>query len=189
MPICRMEEGGRRKETLKNLVATKLRTTLVSLLLNDQLENEIIMYHKQSQQKNLSTAEIEAEIQFLSKRIKQMQQEITEGRGKAYYADAIAEMEQELYLKETELAALSPLFNKERLPENSMITLKENIRRVIALLENDFPHPQSLHESVPKFISSIIVHRETKTVHIAVQIKCNEETLYQKIIVAEWPKK
>lgn len=181
---------GWRKETLENLVATKLRTTLVRLILNDQLEDEIMKYQDdQSQHGNQSTDELEVEIQFLNKRIKQMEQGLADGRGKAYYSDAITEMKQELHLKEAELAALSPSSNKVSLPEHSMITLREDIRRLIALLEDDSPNPQSLHESVPKFISNITIHRESKVVHLTFQIKSDQEVLYQKILVAEWPNK
>jgi hypothetical protein len=84
---------------------------------------------------------------------------------------------------------LSPSSRKEDLPEHFINTLKEDIRRLIALLEDDSPNPQSLHESVPKFISNVTVHRETKIVHITFQIKSTEEVLYQKILVTEWPKK
>jgi site-specific DNA recombinase len=70
-----------------------------------------------------------------------------------------------------------------------MITLKEEMRRLVALLEDDSPNPQSMHESVPKFVSNITVHRETKIVHITFQFKSGEEVLYQKILVAEWPSK
>jgi site-specific DNA recombinase len=147
-------------------------------------------YHtEQNQRSSHSTAELEAEIQFLEKRIKQMEQEMADGRGKTYYSDAIAEMKQELHIKKAELAVLSPTFSKESLPEHFMITLKENFRRFIALLEVESPNPQSLHDSVPKFISNVKVHRETKIVHITFQIKSDEEVLYQKILVAEWPNK
>jgi site-specific DNA recombinase len=181
---------GWRKETLENLVATKVRTTLVRLILNNQLEDEIIKYHTdQNQQGNLSTAELEAEIQFLNKRIKQMEQELADGRGIAYYSDAITEKKQELHLKEAELAALSPSSNKDSLPEHFKISLKEDTRRLITLLEDDTPSPQLLHVSIPRFRINVTVYRETKIVHITFQIKSDEAVLYQKVLVADWPNK
>jgi site-specific DNA recombinase len=179
---------GWRKETLENLVANKLHVALVQLILNDQLEETILQY-RTKQQENVTTVDLESEIQFLEKRIKQMEQELVDGRGKAYYSDAILEMKQELQLKESELAALSHSVKAENLPEHYMLTLKEDIRGLISLLDDDSPSPQSLHGSVPKFITSVVVHRETKIVHITFQIKSEETVLYQKVLVTEWPNK
>jgi site-specific DNA recombinase len=181
---------GWRKETLENLVSNKLRAELVRIILNDRLEEELMKYKAELNQRgNQSSAELEAEIQFLNKRIKQMEQELADGRGRAYYSDAISEMKQELHLKEAELTALSPSFSETGIPEQFMVTLEEGIRRLITLLEDDSLNPQSLHESVPKFISNVSIHRETKNVHITFQIKSDEEVLYQKILVVEWPRK
>ncbi|RAV02722.1 recombinase family protein [Paenibacillus sp. YN15] len=180
---------GWRKETLETLVANKLRTFLIGLTINQQLQEELIRYQA-DQTQLVNVNELESEIQFLEKRIKQMELEVADGRGKAYYSDAINEMKAELQAKQTELHAANTLSNHSRdVSEHILVTLKEDIRRLLTVLDEESPNPQSLHELVPKFISNVIVHRETKIVQITLEIAHDKEVLYRKVIVADWPNK
>ncbi|MGG2197856.1 recombinase family protein [Paenibacillus validus] len=181
---------GWRKETLEGVVTNKLRTALVRLIMNDQLEDEIRKNHaEQNQHNNVNAAALETEIQFLEKRIHQMEQELADGRGRIYYSEVISEMKQERQSKKSELTLSQQSKSTAMIDEHFIISLKERITSLISLLENDSPNPQSLHETVHKFIPQVTIHRESKVVHIMFQIKNDENVLYQKTLVAEWPTK
>ena len=178
---------GWRKEQIEKIVANKLRSALLRLTFDDQIEREIHQYHRDSNKHiAASLTGLETEISFLKKRIEQMRHELQTGGGKAYYADVINEMHVELKEKEAEYAHKKNLYQELTLPETAIESIKHDIRNLINLLNEEVPNPQLLNEYVGKFVSSVMIQRETKMVQITMHLKYGEQVLYQKMIVAEW---
>ncbi|MBR8661809.1 recombinase family protein [Brevibacillus sp. NL20B1] len=178
---------GWRKEQIEKIVANKLRSALLRLTFDDQIVGEIHQYHRDSNKHVVaSITGLETEIGFLKKRIEQMRQELQTGGGKAYYEDVITEMQAELKEKEAEYAHKKNLYQELILPETAIDSIKHDIRNLINLLNEEVPNPQLLNEYFGKFVSSVIIQRETKMVQITMNLKYGEQVLYQKMIVADW---
>lgn len=179
--------AGWRKEHIEKIVANKLRSALLRLTFDDQLEGEIQKYHNESNKHIMAALNgLKGEIGFLKKRIEQMQLELQSGGGKAYYAEVIEEMKAELRQKEEEYVEMKKLHQEPKIPETAIDSIKYNIRCLLTLLNEEVPNPNLLNEYVAKFVSRVNIHRETKTVQITMNLKYGDQVLYEKIIVAEW---
>ncbi|MEK4205015.1 MULTISPECIES: recombinase family protein [Paenibacillus] len=170
-----------RKDRIEQIVVNKLRSALLRLTFDNQLEEEIRKYHDEANRHQIvSAANMEAEINFLEKRIEQMQQELQTGSGKAYYTDMIAEMSSELTEKRREHADHQSANQAFNISQESLQTLQQDIKTMIALLDEETPSPQLMNEWVKKFVSNVTVRRESKLIHITIQLNYREQKLYQK---------
>lgn len=176
-----------RKETLERIVINKLRTSLLRLSLDNQLEEEIRKHHHEGNKQTLATiSSLESEIQFLRKKIHSMQSDIDLGRAKSFYTELLEEMKVELHEKESEHLINSNFYKPISIESTEYQFIQNELKQMIMLLDEEVPNPELLNQVIGKYISRIIVQRETKTVHISFHIKQNEVMLYQKTISADW---
>lgn len=176
-----------RKEKIDQIVINKLRTALLPLILDNQLEEEIHKYHHEMHKHTshlMST--LETEIRFLRNKVQTMQVDIDSGSAKAFYSDLIIDMKAELSEKESEHATVSNGYQPLHTESTELQLIHHDMKLLISLLDDEVPNPGLLNQLVSKYISRVIVQRETKTAHISFNIKQNEIVLYQKTIVAEW---
>lgn len=133
---------GWRKEHIEKIVGNKLRSALLRLTFDDQLEEEIQKYHTESNKHIMAALNsLEGEIGFLKKRIEQMQQEIQSGGGKAYYTEVIEEMKAELRQKEEEYSEMKKQYQEPTIPETAIDSIKHDIRCLLNLLNEEVPNP------------------------------------------------
>jgi site-specific DNA recombinase len=95
-------------------------------------------------------------------------------------------MEAELLEKESEHAIVSSEYKPLHIEHTQLQLIQHEMKTMIGLLDDEVPNPELLNQHVSKYISRVIVQRETKTVVITSQIKYNDILLYQKTIVADW---
>ncbi|PRX72989.1 recombinase-like zinc beta ribbon protein [Cohnella sp. SGD-V74] len=176
-----------RKDHIERIVANKLRSTLLRLTFDNQLEEEIQKCHGEANRHlKIQAANFEAEISFLEKRIIQMENELQSGGGKTYYAEMIKEMRGELEEKLAEYEKLSELSPQIDIAPEYIQTVLNDIKQMISMLDDENPNPQLMNEYVRKFVSNVSIDRDTKMVHIKVKIQIEECKLFEKTVVAEW---
>jgi site-specific DNA recombinase len=84
---------GWRKERVEEIVTNKLRTTFLRLSMDNQLEEEIRMYHVEKNRHVIQQiASLKAEISFLQKRIEAINEDMSAGRSKPYHQEMLDEM-------------------------------------------------------------------------------------------------
>jgi site-specific DNA recombinase len=92
-----------RKEHIERIVTNKLRTTLLRLTLENQLEEEINKHYNETHKQTFQAiSALEVETTFLRNRIQGMQTDIDTGRSKLFYSELLEEMRAELQEKESE---------------------------------------------------------------------------------------
>lgn len=177
---------GWRKERIEEVVTSKLRTTLLRLLMDNQLEEEIRMYHNEKNKHVIAQASrLAAEIAFLENRVDAIKDDVQAGKGKSFHQEMLDEMQTELMSKKEEHKALSISLNEVDIPEEFITSVKYDIQTLITLLDAEVQNPQILHSLIGKFVSQVRVMREKKQVHITVQFASGDEVLYEKNIVVE----
>lgn len=177
---------GWRKEQVETTVSNKIKTTLLRLSMDNQLQQEIERYSKEKNKYVLQSATtLENEINFLVKRIELMEQDMINGIGKPYYADIIQEMKAELTDKETELAILNSSVEEINVPDSYIATVKYDIQTILALMESEVPDPQLLNQVLKKYVANIFVHRASKIIHIKLQFVSEENALFEKTIAVQ----
>jgi len=176
-----------RKDHIERIVANKLRSTLLRLTFDNQLEEEIQKYHGEANRHlKIQAANFEAEISFLEKRIIQMENELQSGGGKTYYAEMIKEMQGELEEKRAEYEKLSELFPQIDIAPEYIQTVLNDIKQIISMLDDENPNPQLMNEYVRKFVSNVSVDRDTKIVQLTMQLKSEGIVIYEKKIVVRY---
>lgn len=169
---------------MEKAVSNKIKTTFLFWSMGDQLEHEIERYSN-DKNKHLVQSEstLESEVTFLTKRIDLMESDMKNGKGKPYFNDIIQEMKVELDEKTKDLSQLKNIIQEENIPNSSIDTMKYDIQTIISLIESDVSDPQLLNQILLKYVSSILVQRETKIVHIILQITSGEAILFEKTVV------
>lgn len=174
---------GWRKERIEEVVTNKLRTTLLRLSMDNQLEEEIRMYHNEKNKHVITqVSNLAAEIAFLEKRVDAIKDDIQAGKGKSFHQEMLDEMQTELTDKKAEHEALSIGLYEVNLPEEFIASVRYDIQTLIGLLDAEVQNPQMLHSLIGKFVSQVRVMRETKQVHITVQFANADRTLCEKNI-------
>ncbi|WP_244157844.1 hypothetical protein [Paenibacillus typhae] len=167
-------------------MTNKLRTTLMRLSMDNQLEEEIRMYHNEKNKHVIAqVSSLAAGIEFLEKRVDAVVGDMNAGKGKSFHQEMLDEMKTELVEKKAEHAALSEGLRKFDVPEEYIASVKYDIQTLIGLLDAEVQNPQMLHQIVSKFVSKVVVQRETKNVYVKVQFVNADDVLYEKNIVAE----
>jgi hypothetical protein len=178
---------GWRKERVEELVANKLRTTLLRLSMDNYLADEIRLYHNDKNKHLIvQQSNLEAEISILKKKVKAIEADIQLGKGKPYHQETLDEMNQELHLKMTEYEALAQGITTVDLPDEYIASLKYDIQTFISLLDDEVANPQMLHQLAGKFISKLFIQRETKKMFLTIRFSFEGVEVYEKTIVAEW---
>ncbi|MFB5270019.1 hypothetical protein ACE41H_25000 [Paenibacillus enshidis] len=137
---------GWRKERVEEVVTNKLRTTLLRLSMDNQLEEEIRMYYNEKNKHLIALASsLAAEIAFLEKRVDAIKDDIQAGKGKAVHQEMLDEMQTELVVKNVEHKALSIGLNEVDVPEEFIVSVKYDIQTLIGLLDAEVQNPQILH--------------------------------------------
>ncbi|WP_245647992.1 zinc ribbon domain-containing protein [Paenibacillus borealis] len=176
-----------RKDRIEQIVVNKLRSALLRLTFDNQLEEEIRKYHDEANRHQIvSAANMEAEINFLEKRIEQMQQELRTGSGKAYYMDMISEMSSELTEKRREHADQQSASQAFSVSQESLQTLQQDIKTMIGLLDEETPSPQLMNEWVKRFVSNVTVYRETEELYLSLRLISIGQVIYEKMIVTSY---
>ncbi|MNW49764.1 hypothetical protein D3C74_271940 [compost metagenome] len=177
---------GWRKERVEEVVTNKLRTTLLRLSMDNQLEEEIRMYHNEKNKHLIAQASsLAAEITFLEKRVDAIKDDIQAGKGKPFHQEMLDEMQKELTDKKAEHEVLSIGLYEVDVTEEFITSVKYDIQTLIALMDAEVQNPQMLHPLIGRFVSQARVMRETKQVHITVYFAIGDEGLYEKHIVTE----
>lgn len=127
---------GWRKERIEEVVTNKLRTTLLPLSMDNQLEEEIHMYYNEKNKHLVAQASsLAAEIAFLEKRVDAIKDDIQSGKGKPFHQEMLDEMQTELVDKNVEHKALSKGLNEVDVPEEFIASVKYDIQTLIGLLD------------------------------------------------------
>ncbi|QUL55197.1 hypothetical protein KDC22_00965 [Paenibacillus tritici] len=169
---------------MEEVVTNKLRTTLMRLSMDNQLEEEIRMYHNEKNKHVIAqVSSLAAEIAFLEKRVDAVVGDMNAGKGKSFHQEMLDEMKMELMEKKSEHVALSAGLREVDVPEEYSASAKYDIQTLIGLLDAELQNPQMLHQIVNKFVSRVVVQRETKNVYVTVQFVNADEVLYEKKIV------
>jgi hypothetical protein len=71
-------------------------------------------------------------------------------------------------------------------PEEYIAAAKYDIQTFISLLDNEVANPQMLHQLAGKFISKLLIQRETKKMYLTIRFSFEGNEVYEKTIVAEW---
>ena len=178
---------GWRKERVEKLVANKLRTTLLRLSMDNNLADEIRLYHNDKNKHQIvQQSNLEAEISFLKKKVQAIEADIQSGKGKPYHQEMLDEMNQELQMKIAEYEDLVQGITTVDVPEEYIASVKYDIQTFISLLDDEVPNPQMLHQLAGKFISKLFIQRETKKMYLTIRFNFNDVEVYEKTIVAEW---
>ncbi|TBL69781.1 recombinase family protein [Paenibacillus thalictri] len=176
-----------RKERVEEIVTNKLRTTLLRLSMDNQLEEEILHYHNEKNKHVVvRLSNVDAEIAFLTRRIQSVEQDVQAGKGKPYHQEMLAEMNQELADKHIEREVLASQVEHVNLPENYVTSVKYDIQTLIGLLDADVQNPALLHPIVGKYVSTVYIQRETGKLFLTIQFKVSDIVLYEKILVTEF---
>lgn len=178
---------GWRKERVEEIVSMKLRNALLRLSLDDHFEEEIHRHHaEQNKHVYLQLSDLETEIAFLKKRIEVIEKDIASGKAKPYYIDMVNEMRQELLEKDTEYSTLSATIQSVTIPDYYIDSVKYDTKTLISLLDNEDSSPQMIYQVASKYLSRVVIQRETKVMHMMLQFKTGDITLYEKTLVAEF---
>lgn len=176
-----------RKDRVEGIVSNRLRSGLLRLSMDNLLEEEITAYHNEKNKHVLAKlSNLNAEINFISKRISAIDDDIRAGKGKSYHKEMLDEMNEELSEKTLEHSTISNNIEEVNVPEAFIASVKYDIQTLIGLLDSEVPNPQMLHQLAGKFISKMFIQRETKKVYMTIQFKSNDVILYEKTLIAEW---
>lgn len=176
-----------RKETIERIVTNKLRTAMLRLTLDNQLEEKIRKYHHETHKQTLAAiSTLETEIHFLKSKIQSMQIDIDAGRAKSFYSELLEELKSELEEKESEHAVAKNGYKPISMESAGLQIIQPEMKKLICLLDDEAPSPELLNQLVGKYVPRIIIQRETRSVHITFHIKHDDIVLYQKTISADW---
>jgi site-specific DNA recombinase len=180
------EYVGWRKETIERVAAIKLRNVFLRLTMGQNLRDELSLYHADQNKHAVSEIHIlKSEIAYLRNRVETLRQDISSGKAKPYHSDMLLDLEDEMQTKEQHLAQLSGHITHPDIQEPQIESIKQDLHLIINLLDSDGANPQSLNQSLSKYVSRIVVQRENKHISMTVQINMNGETMYEKTIVAD----
>ncbi|MNB91780.1 hypothetical protein D3C75_388660 [compost metagenome] len=95
-PVQFCEYTSWRKESIERIITSKLRTAVLRLTLDNQLEQAILSHHQETNKQMLNAiSTLETEIEFLRKKTTDVQTDINSGRVKPFYKDLLEEMKNE----------------------------------------------------------------------------------------------
>jgi len=178
---------GWQKDRVEELVANKLRTALLRLSMDNNLLEEIRLYHNEKNKHVIvQLSNLEAEINFLKKKVQAIEADIQTGKGKPYHREMLDEMNQELQMKTAEYETLAQGVKEIDVTDEYIASVKYDIKTFISLLDDEVPNPQMLHQLAGKFISKLFIQRETKKLYLTIQFKIDGVEVYEKTIVTEW---
>jgi len=178
---------GWNKDRVEELAANKLRTALLRLSMDNNLLEEIRLYHNEKNKHvTVQLTNLEAEINFLKKKIHAIEADIQSGKFKPYHQEMLDEMNQELQMKTKDYEILSQGVKEINVPDEYVASVKYDIQTFISLLDEEVPNPQMLHQLAGKFISKLFIQRETKKLYLTIQFKIEGVEVYEKTIVADW---
>lgn len=178
---------GWRKERVEEIVTNRLRNFLLQLSLDNNLVEEIQCYHREKNSHSLSRlATLDVEIEFLQKRIHSLEEDIQRGSTKAYYEDLLKEMQTELADKEEEQTNLLKIVEVTPVPEDTLDSIRYDIKALIRLLDNEAASPQMLNQLVSKFVHKIYIQRETKLLHMIFSLKSGDTSTLEKTVVSDY---
>ncbi|WP_256972756.1 recombinase family protein [Saccharibacillus sp. O23] len=153
-----------RKERIEQTVTNKLRSVLLRLTFDNQLEEEIRKYHSDANRHIWTEkANLESEFAYLGRRISQLEEELKSGVGKVCYVDMLEDLKGEFVVKQAELEKIRDAYSELDLSEETLKSLMHDIRVMIGMLDDEIQNPQLMNEYVKKFVSEVTVHREKKT--------------------------
>lgn len=176
-----------RKERIEQIVTNKLRSVLLRLTFDNQLEEEIRKYHSDANKYVWAEkTNLESEVAYLGRRISQLEEELKSGVGKVYYVDMLGDLKGELVVKQTELDKIKESYSELDLSEETLKSLVHDIRVMIGMLDDEVQNPQLMNEYVKKFVSEVTLHRETKQVHVTVELREQEKILYRKVNITQY---
>lgn len=176
---------GWRKDRVEELVANKLRTTLLRLSMDNNLMEEILLYHNEKNKHLIAQQfNLEAEISFLKKRVQTIEADINSGKGKLYHQEMLDEMNRELEMKLAELDTLVQSITVIDVSEEYIASVKYDIHTFINLMDDEVANPQMLHQLAGKFISKLFIQRETKQMYMFMQLRADDDVLLEKSILA-----
>lgn len=177
---------GWRKEHVELAISSKIKTTLLRLSMDNQLQEEIERFSNEKNKYIIQSATaLDNEIIFLVKRIELMEQDMINGRGKPYYTDIIQEMKAELTDKEKELTILNSSILQNNVPDSYIDTVRYDIQTILVLMESEVFDPQLLNQVLTKYVANVFVQRGTKIIHIKLQFKSEEAILFDKTIAVQ----
>lgn len=154
--------------------------------MGQNLSDEINLYHVDLNKHTVSEIyTLESEITYLRNRIDALRQDISNGRAKPYHSDMLLDLEGELKAKEERRSQLSSKASYPVFQESQIDSIKQDFHLIINLLDSDGANPQLLNQMLNKYVSRVIAQRESKHVYITIQLNINDETLYEKTIVAD----
>lgn len=155
--------------------------------MNDTLEAELKQYFNEHNQHKLAIKKnVENETEFLIKRIELIESDINSGKAKPYHNDLLIEMQNELKEKSEDLLKLTSKWEDFQVYEEYIASTKYDLQVFLGLLDQEVPNVQLLHTIASKYISKLIINRDTRRVYITLQLRNSEKLMYEKTIVTEW---
>jgi len=97
----------------------------------------------------------------------------------------LLDMEGELTEKETKRPLLSSKIEPIALQESQLDSVKHDMHMIINLLDSVGTNPQLLNQYLNKYISKTVIERESKLLHLTIQLKMHTNVIYEKTIVSE----
>lgn len=180
------EYVGWRKETIERVASIKLRNAFLRLTMDKNLNDEITLYHADRNKHTVSEIHtLESEISYLRSRVGTLRDDISSGKAKSYHSDMLLDLEDELQAKNEHYIQLSSQVSHPVIEELQIDTIKQDYHLIINLLDSDGINPQLLNQTLGKYLSRVLVQRESKHLFITIQISLNGETVYEKTIVAD----
>jgi DNA invertase Pin-like site-specific DNA recombinase len=178
---------GWNKEKVEEIVANRIRIALMRLLMNDNLENELRQYYMDSNHHKVALkVNLENEIDFLTKRIQLLEQDIQTGKSKSYHKEMLDEMQTDLFNKSEEYEQLSANLAEFKMTEEATAAIRYDIQSFLSLLDQEIMNPQLLHTMARKFISKLTVNRDTGKLYLTIHITGEHTVLYEKTMVSDW---
>jgi site-specific DNA recombinase len=179
--------AGWSKEKVEEIVTNRLRITLMRLLMNDNLADELRQFYNENNQNRIAQKNnMENEIEFLNKRIQLIESDIQTGKAKPYHQDMLVEMQDELKDKSEEYSKLTANWSEFNIPDESIAAIKYDIQTFLGLLDQEVPNPQLLHTIASKYISKLFINRDSGKVYLTTQLTQNGTLIYEKTMVSEW---
>ncbi|GGH68719.1 integrase [Paenibacillus silvae] len=179
--------AGWNKERIEEIVSNRLRIHIMSLLMGNNLVEEMRQFYTESNQQHTTQKIImESELEFLKKRIELIEDDISIGKAKPYHQEMLAEMQNELREKSESYLRLTSNWSEFHVPKEYVAGIRYDIHSFISLLDQEVPNPQLLHALASKYISKLYINRDTKKIYLSLQLTMNDKLMYEKTMVSEW---
>lgn len=179
--------AGWNKERVEEIVANRLRIALMRLIMNDNLSEELHQYFVENNQYKFAQKQnLENEVNYLLKRIQLIEADIQSGKAKPYHHEMLNDMQTDLKEKSEEMSQFSLHWKDYKVSEEYISATKYDIQTFIGLLDQEVPNVQLLNTIASKFISKLIINRDTKKLYLTLRLAYGNQTVYEKTLVSDW---